>query len=75
MEKENPNAKVINQGFREQVNQVIKDKKVYEAILVDRNGHITESKSNIFMVYENKVITSLRACPAWNYKGENYISY
>lgn len=58
-ERENPNAKVINQGFREQVNQVIKDKKAYEAILVDRNGHITEgSKSNIFMVYENKVITS-----------------
>ncbi|NLZ48709.1 MAG: aminotransferase class IV [Clostridiales bacterium] len=58
-ERENPNAKVINLNFRKRVDEAIKNKGVYEAILVDRNGHITEgSKSNIFMVYNNKVITS-----------------
>lgn len=58
-ERENPNAKVMNLNFREKVDEAIKSKGVYEAILVDRNGYITEgSKSNIFMVYENKVITS-----------------
>lgn len=58
-ERENPNAKVMNLSFREKVDEAIKSKGAYEAILVDRNGHITEgSKSNIFMVYDNKVITS-----------------
>jgi len=58
-ERENPNAKVINSSFREKVDEAIKNVGAYEAILVDRNGHITEgSKSNIFMVYDNKVVTS-----------------
>jgi len=58
-ERSNPNAKVINNGFREKVNQEIKNKNVYEAILVDDEGFITEgSKSNIFMVMGSKVVTS-----------------
>lgn len=58
-ERENPNAKIINGSFREAVNQAIKADNVYEAILVDRNGFITEgSKSNIFMVKNNEVFTS-----------------
>lgn len=58
-ERENPNAKVMNAAFREKVENAIKEKGVYEAILVDREGFITEgSKSNIFMIYDNKVITS-----------------
>ena len=58
-ERSNPNAKVINSFFREKVNAEIHKKNVYEAILVDDAGFITEgSKSNIFMVLESKVVTS-----------------
>lgn len=58
-ERENPNAKIVNLNFREKVNIKIKENNAYEAILVDRNGYITEgSKSNIFMVKENVLLTS-----------------
>lgn len=58
-ERENPNAKIINDNFREKVNKEIKANDAYEAILVDKNGYITEgSRSNIFMVKGNKVLTS-----------------
>lgn len=58
-ERENPNAKIINDNFREKVNKEIKDKGAYEAILVDKNGYITEgSRSNIFMVKDNVILTS-----------------
>lgn len=58
-ERENPNAKIINLNFREAVDKEIKEKNAYEAILVNKKGHITEgSKSNIFMLKENKMITA-----------------
>ena len=58
-ERENPNAKIVNENFREKVNNEIKDKNAYEAILVDKNGYITEgSKSNIFMIKDNELLTS-----------------
>lgn len=58
-ERSNPNAKVINDDFRNSVNKAIKEADAYEGILVDRNGFITEgSRSNIFMVKGNTVITS-----------------
>lgn len=58
-ERENPNAKIVNNNFREKVNEEIKNKEAYEAILVDRNGYITEgSRSNIFMIKDNAVLTS-----------------
>lgn len=58
-ERENPNAKIINNGFRNAVDKEIKEKGVYEAILADNNGYITEgSKSNIFLVKGNKVFTA-----------------
>ena len=58
-ERENPNAKIVNENFRKNVNDEIKDKNAYEDILVDNNGYITEgSKSNIFMVKDNELLTS-----------------
>ncbi|WP_027633881.1 aminotransferase class IV [Clostridium hydrogeniformans] len=58
-ERENPNAKVINNGFREKVNEAIEQNNAYEAILIDNEGRITEgSRSNIFMIMNNTVITS-----------------
>ncbi len=58
-ERNNPNAKVINSSFREDVNKKIEEADAYEAILVDNEGRITEgSRSNIFFVKDKKVITS-----------------
>jgi branched-chain amino acid aminotransferase len=58
-ERSNPNAKVIDSVFRESVNKKIASEKVYEAILVDNQGLITEgSKSNIFMIKGSTVVTS-----------------
>ena len=58
-ERNNPNAKIVDDNFRKKVNSEIKEKNVYEAILVNQNGYITEgSKSNIFMVKNNELLTS-----------------
>lgn len=58
-ERETPNAKIINLSFRESVDKEIKEKGVYEAILVNKKGYITEgSKSNIFMIKDDKVLTA-----------------
>lgn len=58
-EREDPNAKVINTAFREKVNEKIKENNVFEAILVDNKGNITEGgKSNIFMIKGKNVITA-----------------
>lgn len=58
-ERQNPNAKVIDKDFREKVTEQINTREVYEAILVDRNGLVTEgSKSNIFLIKDNKLYTS-----------------
>lgn len=58
-ERENPNAKVINNNFRELVNEKLKAANAYEAILIDHSGNLTEgSKSNIFMLSGDKVLTA-----------------
>ena len=58
-ERENPNAKIVQKGMIEKVNQWISDKKLYEVLLVDRNGMITEgSRSNVFFVNGNKFYTA-----------------
>lgn len=58
-ERENPNAKIINDDFRNKVNDKIKENGAYEAILIDRNGFITEgSRSNIFMIKDDTILTS-----------------
>lgn len=58
-ERNNPHAKVINKELREKVSKALKESKAYEAILVDRDGVITEgSRSNIFLVRGDSVITS-----------------
>lgn len=58
-ERENPNAKIVNSTFREKVTEEIKKAHAFEAILVDRNGFITEgSKSNIFAIEAGKLVTA-----------------
>ena len=58
-ERENPNAKVVNQSLRERVQQAIKAEGAYEALLVNHEQYITEgSRSNIFFVKGNQLITA-----------------
>lgn len=58
-ERHNPNAKVVNNDFRNKVVQKIKEMNVYEAILVNNEGYITEgSKSNIFIIKNDVFYTS-----------------
>lgn len=58
-ERENPNAKVINKTFREEIDKILKETHCYEAILVNKKGYITEgSRSNIFVVKGSKVYTA-----------------
>jgi branched-chain amino acid aminotransferase len=58
-ERNNPNAKVINTNLKNDTDEMIKKSGAYEAILVDRNGNITEgSRSNIFMVKGDTVVTA-----------------
>lgn len=53
-ERINPNSKLINNNLRNTANGIISRNKLYEVLLVNRNGIITEgSKSNVFFV-DNK---------------------
>lgn len=57
-ERENPNAKIQNDDFRQKVNEKLEEREAYEAILVNRNGLVTEgSKSNIFMIKDGILYT------------------
>ena len=47
-ERPNPNAKVIRPGIRDEADRMISERKLYEVLLVDRDGMITEgSRSNV----------------------------
>lgn len=57
-ERENPNAKVMQTILRQSADQVKTAHEVYEVLLVDREGFITEgSRSNVFFILNNQVIT------------------
>lgn len=56
--RKNPNIKILNTHARIRANHVIAEKKLFEVLLVDENGYITEgSRSNAFFVKDNMVIT------------------
>jgi branched-chain amino acid aminotransferase len=58
LERTNPNAKIVNTSYKEIVAEFIKDKRVYEALLVNREGCITEgSRSNVFFVASDTLMT------------------
>ena len=55
-ERPNPNAKVIRPGIRDEADRMIFERKLYEVLLVDRDGMITEgSRSNVFFVKSNVI--------------------
>lgn len=58
-ERKNPNAKVVNQSFKDSVAKAMADTNTYEALLVNENGLLTEgSRSNLFFIRGRKVYTA-----------------
>lgn len=58
-ERKNPTVKMMDQTLRDATDAAIKEHKLYEVILVDRDGLITEgSRSNIFFIKDGEVYTS-----------------
>lgn len=58
-ERENPNAKIVQNRVREKANQLMADKKLYEVMLVDKSGLIREgSRSNVFFVKGDRFFTA-----------------
>lgn len=55
-----PNVKRWNERFRLRVNQFIKEENIYEALLINEEGKLTEgSRSNLFFIDDkNRVITT-----------------
>lgn len=59
LERQNPNAKVLNKTYREAVAEAIRLGGFFEVLLVNRDGRITEgSKSNVFFYKEGCVYTA-----------------
>lgn len=57
-ERNNPNVKRVSE-LRGIADRLILEKNIYEVILVDKNGFITEgSRSNIFLIKEDTIYTS-----------------
>lgn len=58
-ERQNPTAKLLNMGLRLEVYKAVIESGVYEALLVNRQGQITEgSRSNVFFIRNGKIITA-----------------
>lgn len=59
LERENPNTKIINKAYKEAVTQKIEEDGLFEVLLVDGRGRLTEgSRSNLFFVRDKKVLTA-----------------
>lgn len=58
----NPGAKIIHSDLARQVERLVAEKGVYEAIMVHPDGYVTEgSRSNFFAVKDNGVYTAPEA--------------
>ncbi len=59
LKRKNPNVKMIHVGYKEELQRTISEKNVFEALLVNEQGKITEGgKSNVFFVKGDKIYTS-----------------
>lgn len=60
LQRERPNIKILNNEYKSLVAKFISDNNIYEAMLLDDKGFITEgSKSNVFFVEKNIIYTPL----------------
>ena len=61
--RENPQAKVVQQRLRDRTNKMIREKHLYEVLLVDHGGYITEgSRSNVFFIKDGCLCTPPVSC-------------
>lgn len=59
LERQNPNAKILNQTYRETVARCMSKGGYFEVLLVNRDNDITEgSKSNVFLFKGGRVFTA-----------------
>jgi branched-chain amino acid aminotransferase len=57
-ERKNPNAKQDKLPVREQADKLIRQQDVFEVLLINKEGFVTEgSRSNVFFVDDKKIIT------------------
>lgn len=58
VERENPNAKVINTELSAKVDQMRETSEIFEGLLVDSEGRVTEgSRSNVFFIKGDRLLT------------------
>jgi branched-chain amino acid aminotransferase len=58
-ERDNPSAKIFNPEVRGKANSMISSRNVYETILVNSEGEITEgSRSNVFFIKDKAIYTA-----------------
>ncbi len=58
-ERDNPSAKIFNPEVRGKANSMISSRNVYETILVNSEGNITEgSRSNVFFIKDKIIYTA-----------------
>lgn len=58
VERENPNAKVINVELSAKVDNLRETTDIFEGLLVDSEGRITEgSRSNVFFIKDDRLLT------------------
>ncbi|MFP4019865.1 MAG: aminotransferase class IV [Bacteroidales bacterium] len=56
--RSDPNIKILDSEVRKHANEYIKNKHVYEVLLVNQDGYITEgSRSNFFLLENNFLLT------------------
>ncbi len=59
LKRYNPNIKIIHSNYKEEIKRISEEKSVFEVLLVNDDGKITEGgKSNVFFVKGNKIYTS-----------------
>lgn len=59
IERQNPNAKLLNQNYKDAVSTKIREGGYFEVILVDSSGRVTEgSRSNTFFVKAGNIFTA-----------------
>jgi branched-chain amino acid aminotransferase len=58
-ERKNPNIKMMDLALRDATDEAMRKGNLYEVLLVDRNGFITEgSRSNVFFIKKGEVFTA-----------------
>jgi branched-chain amino acid aminotransferase len=58
-QRDNPNAKVQNASLRELTDRLMEERNVYEVLLTDASGNISEgSRSNFFLINDGELITA-----------------